>query len=419
VTASATLRFRKVGKLPELEHRRARAATLDLVASLSGGPAGIIVMTVTRVADGTSTTVTLPEALRVESYGAFQLRIDHGDVEVVAIGSTFHPGGLARWSSDGHWSTPITLSAEARKELPSDVAIARVADRWLVVARTALDSYPIWTIDGSGTHRISPSIAAGAYAWATQQFGGAVGFDGGSVFLIDDGSTADGKAAGYPGRTRAVLVAKGRFDELAAPFPWKTMRAPTRIADGAIAAISYQLGDAPARLLLVDAKGILSDLVVPDGLPRSLRWMDGVLVGWGASHDLPGTSSDGAQPLTVADMSGWILDKRRTLHSFAPPRETPPGWMPGTRARIGNELCAWGGVSMPFDDAAHHTLDELYAARRTVDGAACIDPRAATVRLLAAQPPAEACAPLADGPEALIVCHEPEGSTLWLVTADP
>ena len=117
-------------------------------------------------------------------------------------------------------------------------------------------------------------------------------FAGGALVFIGDGSGADGQHAGLPGRTQAVIaVLSDRKTELAAPFPWRTMSPVVRVASGAQAAIVEDLDGTGARLWRVASDGVVGPLAVPDGLPTTVRWIDGTLVGWGA--ELSATSRDG------------------------------------------------------------------------------------------------------------------------------
>ncbi len=421
IAASRAMHFRRIAALPT-GRVLARAASRRLVATVVLRDERRLLLSIIPVDTGVETTVELPDALRIESVGSFAARVDDDGIEVVAIGLAGGvPGGLARWSPAGGWTKPVPFPDAARKALPSTVKVSRVADHWLVTANDAVDHYAWWVIDGRGAHA-TPPIDPGGYGGATQLLGSTVEFAGGALVFIGDGSSADGQHAGLPGRTRAVIAVGDRKTELAAPFPWRTMSPVVRVASGAQAAIVEDLDGTGARLWRVAGDGVVGPLAVPDGLPTTVRWIDDTLVGWGA--ELSATSRDG-HPLVMRELSGWLVGPDAAVRRFAAPSEAPVGWAPWHAARFGDELCAWGGMATPWDDAAHHTFEELLAMMKQVLGAMCIDPRSGTTRLLTAEPPTTLhfgqanCTVLADGADALLACTDPEvAGAIWIATVD-
>jgi hypothetical protein len=173
--------------------------------------------------------------------------------------------------------------------------------------------------------------------------------------VVHDATSEDGAHAGSPGYTRLVEFRAGRFTEVRATLPW--LGAPaTAIARsaGARDVAIVRRTDGGAKLVMVDARGRLREVAALAQEPSWMGWIGGTLVGWGPTLD------------------GWRLPARATAPvPIAVPAGAPEGWQPVSWARIGDELCAWGGGT-----PTHHVL-----------GAVCLDPRKGTTRLLAAPAP--------------------------------
>lgn len=356
-----------------------------------------------------------------------QLRAVDDGVELMATGR--HAIQLLRWSDVDGWRELDRLPVR-------DGTASWFAGGWLALARpvrrTTEDG---WVLDGRDRTTLVMPGGEGVYAGAAQQVNRVVATGVGAVVLVSDGTSEDGRSVGSPGRTRGVVVARGRVTELAAPFPWR--EAPEQsllaVAGGPRAALIRRRRSRSAivdehgfrqtfedtRLIVVDDVGRVQEFAAPFRAWATLRWFDGVVVAWDRWLRgwtwTPGTGA--VQPIPL-------------------PLGAPRGWSTDAVARLGDELCAWGGdVVRPGGAGGPHVMPSKAAV--------CVTPRTGATRLVAADPPHQwtsggllcsgsggACPPqladcrvLADGERGLLLCQDDRpgsrGPTLWTARQAP
>jgi hypothetical protein len=397
VDAAGALRFRKLAELP-WSKRAARAADLDRIVEVDAAGALRVIGL-----DGRPVhTASLPAGVW-HGHGRVQLRLDGEAIEVVAIDWRRQPT-LIRWTDPGGWTAPVRTPDTA--ELGSSPTVHRLRDGWLVLPDVRSGT-AAWRLDAGGATEIPMAIGPGRYHGATQDVHEVLPIGAGAVVVVADHSSEDGAAVAHPGWTRGIHFAHDRFTELTAPLPWLGLPRTTvaRATGGGRAAIVRRAGggaahDPRANLLLVDRRGRIDDVQTPVAEPQWLRWIEGVLVGWGLALEV-WTFTPGA---IVAE-------------PIAMPAGTPAGWHPLTQARIGDALCTWGG----------------HAHGGRVLGAVCLDVRRREPRLLTADPPRSytgmcrdyhcvdvirfetSCEVVADGAYALLTCVDDGTESLWIV----
>lgn len=369
---------------------------------------------------------SLRAAVPVEVQGfppQVQLRAVDDGVEVMATGT--HAIQLLRWSDVDGWRELDRLPVR-------DGTASWFAGGWLALARhVQRNAEDGWVLDGRDHTTLVMPGGEGVYAGAAQGVDRVVASGVGAVVLVSDSTSEDGRAVGWPGRTRAVVVARGRVTELVAPFPWREMPAQSllAVAGGPRAALIRRRRSQSAivdehgfrptfedtSLVVVDDVGRVQEFAAPFRERSTLRWFDDVVVAWdrwlGGWTWTPGTGA--VQPIPL-------------------PLGAPRGWATDTVARLGDELCAWGGEVVRPGGAVGPDVTPSKAA-------VCVTPRTGATRLLAADPPRQwtssglpcpgsgaacpqrlaDCRVLADGERAILLCHDdrPEHrrTTLWTV----
>ncbi|HVK71845.1 MAG TPA: hypothetical protein VM734_00940 [Kofleriaceae bacterium] len=426
IAAPSALHFTRVADVPAPPGRRvARAVTRDRVVELWTDARAQLSITVVPTGGESPTTIALPRALQVGVAPRAAVHDDGTTIEVIVLRHD-GAGGVARWSATGGWTTPIELGGE--RHLGATFSISRLRDGWLVLPYHTGASHA-WVFERTGARAIPMTIGPGAYAGATQVLDGAIALGDGALVLVADSSSADGKAAGSPGRTRAVLYRRGRFTELGAPFPLMGRAAITAVAAGPAVALLRRTSRGDTRLTVVDPRGRIEDVATPAGPPATLRWVGGALIAWTVRDPVAIATTD-QQYLAAPHPRGWRWSPGgKAAVALEPPPGTPPYWGAAWAAQVGDELCAWGGSAGPWDRVATLSSTELYRQHQPVEGAICVGATGAP-RLVAAtdpiriRPPVEyqrgsfprPCAVVADA--ALVTCPTPrDGDERWLVSA--
>lgn len=347
------------------------------------------------VVSGKEQTVELPYEVRFLSFLPIVMRLDGDAVEI--FGRRHDKSGVVlRWTEAGGWSPPKDMAG--MKTLNDAANLFPLRDGWLALAWYG----DLWWL-ARGTARSAPlEFPVARFRAGALKIERTIPVGDGALVIVADGANPDGTSVGGPGWTRLMFFRGGRFTELKGHAPWFG-KPSTTVGIGATGdqAAIIRPTRPGATLILVDARGKLREVGTPSVEPAWLGWVRGRLVGWGPAHQ------------------GWILDGSIVRDIRIPPGP-PPAWLPEGHARIGNELCAWGGGS-PVT---------------RVQGAMCLDPITGVTRLLATGPtpisrnpfPAPGgstthidtpCTVLADGARALLSCRGDDPvETLWAVEVD-